>query len=93
MPKSELAGCGQCVRMNDDRLGASERMVVAPGREGEGILHMPGGQSGSPFSSHYDDQQSAWVRGQPLPFLAGSARETLTLLPTDETDAKGKSHE
>lgn len=30
--------------------GASMRMAVAPGREAEGILHMPGGQSGHPMS-------------------------------------------
>lgn len=81
MPRRELAGCGQCVRMNAGTLGASERMVVAPGREADGILHMPGGQSGSPFSPHYADQQSAWVTGEALPFLAGKAVETLTLLP------------
>jgi penicillin amidase len=90
MPRSELAGCGHCVRMNDDGLGASERMVVTPGREREGIFHMPGGQSGSPFSPHYDDQQSAWVSGQALPFSVGAARETLALVPAGETDAKGR---
>jgi penicillin amidase len=90
MPQSELAGCGHCVRMNDDGLGASERMVVAPGREREGIFHMPGGQSGSPFSPHYDDQQSAWVSGRALPFSAGAARATLALVPAGQTDAKGR---
>ncbi|HEX5656684.1 MAG TPA: penicillin acylase family protein, partial [Polyangiales bacterium] len=58
MPARELAGCGLCVRMSSGSMGASERMVVAPGHEGDGILHMPAGQSGSPFSAHYDDQQS-----------------------------------
>jgi penicillin G amidase len=84
MPRRELAGCGQCVRMNSGALGASERMVVAPGREADGILHMPGGQSGSPLSAHYADQQDAWVRGEALPFLAGTALHTLTLLPTEQ---------
>lgn len=81
MEARELAGCGLCVRMNAGTLGASERMVVSPSRESDGILHMPGGQSGSPFSPHYGDQQSAWVEGRPLPFLAGAEVERLTLLP------------
>lgn len=81
MPARELAGCGLCVRMSSGTMGASERMVVAPGHEADGILHMPGGQSGSPFSPHYDDQQAAWVRGAPLPFSAGAPVHTLVLKP------------
>jgi len=54
-------------------------MVVSPGREHEGILHMPGGQSGHPLSPHYADQHRAWVDGAPLPFLPGPAVSRLTL--------------
>jgi len=59
--------------------GASERFVVVPGREAEGIFHMPGGQSGHPMSPAYRAGHDAWVRGEPTPFLPGPAVHTLTL--------------
>ncbi|WP_437576668.1 penicillin acylase family protein [Sorangium sp. So ce887] len=81
MPDEPLPGCGSCVRLASRRFGASERLVVSPGHETEGILHMPAGQSGDPTSPHYRDQQRAWVDGRPLPLLAGPAAHTLTLVP------------
>jgi len=61
--------------------GASERMAVTPGHESEGILHMPGGQSGNPLSSHYGDSHADWLRGEPTPFLPGTAINNLLLTP------------
>ncbi|WP_437811930.1 penicillin acylase family protein [Sorangium sp. So ce1078] len=81
MPDEPLAGCGACVRLVSQTFSASERLVVSPGREPEGILHMPAGQSGDPLSPNYRDQQRAWVDGRPLPLLAGPAVHTLTLVP------------
>ncbi|WP_437334476.1 penicillin acylase family protein [Sorangium sp. So ce394] len=81
MPDEPLPGCGFCVRLATRTLGASERLVVAPGHEPDGILHMPAGQSGDPLSPHYRDQQRAWVDGRPLPLLSGPAARTLTLVP------------
>ncbi|MGK4003926.1 penicillin acylase family protein [Sorangium sp. So ce1036] len=81
MPDEPLPGCDVCVRLVSDTLAASERLVVSPGREPEGILHMPAGQSGDPMSPHYRDQQRAWVDGRPLPLLAGPAARALTLVP------------
>ncbi|BFU90196.1 MAG: peptidase [Nitrospira sp.] len=85
MPDEPASGCGQCVRVMQDGLGASQRLVVSPGRQGDGILHMPGGQSGHPFSPHYRDQQHYWSDGLPLPFLAGTPVHTLTLVPRSRT--------
>jgi penicillin G amidase len=82
MPDDQLPGCGFCVRMASGTLSASERMVVSPGRAQDGILHMPGGQSGHPLSSHYRDQQGAWIQGRPLPFSPGEAVHTLRLVPS-----------
>ena len=56
-------------------------MAVSPGREHEGILHIPTGQSGHPLSPHYGDQYRAWLNGEPTPFLPGAAVSTLTLTP------------
>jgi penicillin amidase len=61
--------------------GASERFVVSPGREDEGIFHMPGGQSGHPRSPFYRAGHEAWVKGEATPFLPGPAQHTLTLTP------------
>jgi penicillin amidase len=84
MPPVPVAGCSDCVRVYSPGHGASERMVVSPGREVNGFLHMPGGQSGNPLSSHYDDQHAAWVEGIPTPFSVGRPVHRLHLMPTEE---------
>ena len=61
--------------------GASERFVVSPGHEAEGIFHMPGGQSGHPLSPFYRAGHAAWVRGEPTPFLPGKTEYAITLQP------------
>ena len=77
MPQDPLPGDGLCVRSPY----ASERMVVSPGHEADGILQIPGGQSGHPLSQNYKDQYSYWLKGEPLPFLQGPTTHTLTLTP------------
>ncbi len=81
MPAEPLPGCPYCVRLSMPDSGASERLVVAPGRESDGILHMPGGQSGHPLSSHYRDQHRAWVEGAALPLKAGRSVFRLEFVP------------
>ncbi len=61
--------------------GASQRMAVSPGREEEGYMHMPCGQSGHPMSPHYRDSHQAWANGEPTPFLPGKTINTLILKP------------
>lgn len=82
MPEYGSPGCsGYCVRVLSGDQGASERFVVSPGRHNDGILHMPGGQSGHPLSPHYRDQHAAWAEGSRLPFAAGPGRHRLILKP------------
>ncbi len=81
MPRLELPGDHDMPRVQDGAFGASERFAVSPGRESEGYLHLPGGQSGHPLSAYYRAGFSAWARGEPLPFLPGPAQHTLTLTP------------
>ncbi len=81
MPEREIPGCGMCVRVFFTGEAASERLVVAPGHEQDGIFQMPGGQSGNPFSEYYGDQQLAWVEGVAAPLLPGPARHRLILNP------------
>ncbi len=69
------------VRVSDPDFSASQRLVVSPGHEADGILHMPGGQSGNPLSPHYRDGHRAWETGQATPLLAGPPMHTLRLIP------------
>jgi penicillin amidase len=86
MPEDPLPGDIYTPRAHSPRAGPSERMVVSPGREHEGLLHMPAGQSGHPLSPHYRDQHRAWVEGKPLPFLPGTTVVRLTLVPARITN-------
>ena len=81
MPLDPLPGDVYTPRAHSPRAGPSERMVVSPGREAEGIMEIPTGQSGHPLSPHYGDQYRAWLNGEPTPFLPGPTVSTLTLVP------------
>jgi penicillin amidase len=81
MPRNEIPGDLYTPRMAWGSVGASERMVVSPGREAEGIMHMPTGQSGHPLSPFYANSHDAWVKGESTPFLPGRAEHWLTLVP------------
>ena len=79
MPRHDLPGDLYTPRVHFGVNGASERMVVSPGREAEGIMHMPTGQSGHPLSPFYSNSHDAWVKGEPTPFPARPDGHTLTL--------------
>ena len=94
MPTVELPGDSNMPRVQGPTFGASERFAVSPGREQDGYLHMPTGQSGHPLSPHYRDQDAAWVTGAATPFLPGSTAHTLMLRPArapePAADSSGK---
>ncbi len=92
MPDEPASGCGQCIRVMQNGLGASQRLVVSPGHQDEGIHHMPGGQSGHPFSPHYRDQHPYWSHGIALPFLAGTPVHTLTLVRQARTAQRAREY-
>ncbi|MGA2015337.1 MAG: penicillin acylase family protein [Opitutaceae bacterium] len=81
MPADPLPGDSHMPRVQEPSNGASERFVVSPGREAQGIFHMPGGQSANPLSPYFMEGHEAWVRGDPTPFLPGPSRHELELLP------------
>ena len=81
MPLKPLAGDLYTIQVHSGSLGASERMVVSPGHEAEGIMHMPTGQSGHPLSPFYANSHDAWVNGEPTPLLPGPAEHTVMLVP------------
>lgn len=81
MPADELPGDSGMPRVQGPDFGASERMVVSPGHEADGIVHMPGGQSGHPLSPFWGAGHDDWVKGRPTPFLPGQATHSMTLAP------------
>ena len=79
MPFEPLPGDVAMPRVQAPDFGASERMVVSPGHEADGIIHMPGGQSGNPLSPFWGAGHDDWVHGRPTPFLPGETRYSMTL--------------
>ena len=64
MPVDHLPGDRDMPRVQTPNFGASERMVVSPGHEADGIVHMPGGQSGHPLSPYWGAGHEDWVHGR-----------------------------
>ncbi|KRG67463.1 penicillin acylase [Stenotrophomonas terrae] len=81
MAAEPLAGDSDMPRVVGPKFGASERMVVSPGHEADGIVHMPGGQSGHPLSPFWGAGHEDWVKGRPTPFLPGKATHSMKLSP------------
>jgi penicillin amidase len=81
MPAEPLDGDSLTPRAMARDFGASERMVVSPGHEAQGITHMPGGQSGHPLSPFWGAGQDDWVHGRASPFLPGKTRHVLAARP------------
>lgn len=81
LPARQLPGDSNLPRAQQPAFGASERLVVSPGREAEGIFHMPGGQSGHFLSPFYAAGHTDWEEGRPSPLLPGPTRYRLELRP------------
>ena len=81
MPAEPLPGDSDMPRVQGRSFGQSERLIVSPGHEAEGLFHMPGGQSGHPLSPYYRAGHAAWAQGLPTPLLPGPAQHTLILNP------------
>jgi len=81
MPAEPMPGDTYMPRVQHPRSGASERMVVAPGHEANGIFHMATGQSAHPLSPYFDAGHRDWVEGNPSAFLPGETKWKLELDP------------
>ncbi|SFU84059.1 penicillin acylase family protein [Pseudoduganella namucuonensis] len=79
-PSDQLPGDAHMPRVAGRKFGQSERMVVSPGREEQGIFNMPGGQSGHPLSPYFLAGHQDWVGGKPTPLLPGPAQHMLTFV-------------
>jgi penicillin amidase len=80
-PDVPIAGDDMMPRVVTPGFGASERFVVSPGHEADGIFEMPGGQASDPISPYYLAGHDDWVLGKPAPFLPGARRWRLVLEP------------
>ncbi|KQW94105.1 penicillin amidase [Massilia sp. Root418] len=76
-PADQLPGDSHMPRVAGRKFGQSERMVVSPGKEEQGIFNMPGGQSGHPLSPFFLAGHADWVGGKATPFLPGPPQHTL----------------
>jgi penicillin amidase len=81
LPETPQSGHSWAVRVAHPQFGASARLVVSPGHEDEGILHLPGGQSGHPMSPHFTDGHDDWLHGRPSPLLPGDEVARVQLVP------------
>ena len=79
MPVSPLSGDRNMPKVLGRDFGASMRMVVSPGQEDSGIMHMPGGQSSHPLSAYYSLGHQDWVDGKASGFLPGKTKWLLEL--------------
>ena len=68
-------------RVQGVSFGASERLVVSPGKEGSGYFQMPGGPVDHPLSPFYGAGHEAWAKGERRPLLPGETQHTLRLAP------------
>ena len=82
LPDRSLPGDSDLPRVQRSEHGASERFAVSPGHESDGYLQVPGGNAGHPLSPYHGAGHAAWERGDPVPFLPGAPRWTLTLQPS-----------
>lgn len=81
MPARGLPGDLYMPRVQTPGFGASERLVVAPGREEDGYFTMPGGESGHPLSPFYATGQSDWAAGKAGRLMPGPPKHQLVLVP------------
>lgn len=81
MPDRPMSGAPFMPKVHEPGFGVSQRMIVSPGHETNGLFNMPGGQSGHFLSPFYRAEFEAWWKAEPTPFLPGPVKYTLTLLP------------
>ena len=81
MPAMPMNGDSHMPRVQNKVHGQSERMVVSPGNEADGILVIPAGQSGHPLSPFYAADHEFWLKEQPLGFLPGEQKYLMKLQP------------
>lgn len=81
MPVQALPGDLYTPNMHWGSNAPSERFIVSPGHEADGMMQIPAGQSGHPLSPFYSNSHRAWVNGEMTPLMPGKTAHSLTLEP------------
>ncbi len=81
VPAEPVPGDSHMPRVSGPKFGQSERLVVSPGHEEEGLFNMPGGQSGHPLAPYFLSGHDDWVKGKPQALMPGPAKFRLTFTP------------
>ena len=81
MPDAQVSGDSQMPKVHAEGFGVSERMIVSPGHEENGLYNMPCGQSGHFLSPFYRSEMGPWLRVEPEPLLPGLKAHELELRP------------
>ncbi len=81
MPQSPQSGDAHTIRVARNSFGASQRLIVSPGKEETAILQVPAGITPHPLSPFRTAGHEDWLEGNPSPLLAGKARYRLLLVP------------
>ncbi|GAA5523580.1 penicillin acylase 2 proenzyme [Microbulbifer aestuariivivens] len=79
MPQDQLSGDTHMPRFQSPTHGASQRLVVSPGRTDAAIFHMATGQSAHPLSPFFGNGHRDWVEGRPSPLKEQAASYRLIL--------------
>jgi penicillin amidase len=80
-PADQMPGDSHMPRVSAPDFGQSERLVVTPGKEEEGLFNLPGGQSGHPLSPFFLAEFENWAQGKPEPLMPGVPKYGLVLTP------------
>ena len=82
MPKAEAFGDRYMPAVQGKAFGASQRLIVQPGDEINGILTLPGGQSGHPLSTFYRSGFDAYVEKISTPLLPAQPHYQIVFSPS-----------
>jgi penicillin G amidase len=81
MPQTPMSGDVAMPRVQAPSFGASQRLVISPGREERALFQMPGGPVSHPLSPFYAAGHERWLKGEPRPLHPGEAQFVLRLTP------------
>lgn len=83
MPEVEGFGDSFMPAVQLSKFGASQRLIVSPGNEENGILTVAGGQSAHPLSAYYSAGFPNYALGNNIPLLPGSIEHLITISPSN----------
>jgi penicillin G amidase len=81
MAQTPMSGDAAMPRVQAPSFGASQRLVISPGREERALFQMPGGPVSHPLSPFYAQGHEQWLKGESRPLHPGQAQFVLRLTP------------